>query len=732
MKIQKLEKLNHARYRNFSWDSSLDAFSDKVNILFGWNGSGKTTLSNFLRSIEKGAVEKTSSFKIKTDSGSVAETDNLSGLKSNLRVFNGEYIDDVLRGSPQIPYIFFAGKDAVDYAEDENKLLEKQKELAKIVLPNAHDEIARTTALLIKGVTGINGYAKELTGVGTYSSYDKDDFKKRIKNIRERIAAKSLGSHTELLRADIDTLKTQLVNSDRLAKTDKDIADTAKWLLDNIGGINAVLQSSPVQEQSERIESLSGDQIAWVKEGVSLHFGTEETHDKCIFCESDIKNVEELLKHFSKEVVNTINSVDLYLRQIEGHTSKLSRLELPTPEQSTRINVLRSVFDSLSPILREKRNSVSDIKDVFTLDTKEVAELSSVKVVDATSTAYSIESHFVAEQYDAYEKACGDFESAKEAKTELENEVKALEEHVRTLKQKAKSTHESASALNEIFKVAFPYRKIEITDNDEGTGYVLKRDGSHCPFSTLSEGEKNLIALTYFIHSINDAQDKLPDDGIVLIDDPVSSLDKQAIFQIFSIITSEMKKHTGRQYFVLTHNLDFLGHLKEFYDKAIGKKEVRLFGLSATDKGCTIGSIHPLLKNHKSDYYYVFSLLHKFKDSCEPEDSYLIVNLLRRWLETFLAFKFASSGDFNSTLESAYIEANKITSDEGWNPPFTNNHLEMYRFINHGSHGFHDTESVDDSMLAGASERIKEAFKLVQILDALHYKKLGSMVAKTD
>ncbi len=730
MKIQKVEKLNLARFRNFTWSAILPAFSDTLNIFFGWNGSGKTTFSKFLHSIEKGNTDRGCTFKIKTDSGSLSETDGLGDLRSNIRVFNDTYVDQTLRGSSKLPYIFFAGKEAVDYSVEEKNLADKKAELSKIVLPTSHDNIAKNTALLVKGVTGINGYRKELTGGGTYSSYDKTDFEKRIVNIKEKLTTGKLVSHTDLIRADIESLKNQLVNSDRVTRNNNVITAAAKWLVDNTDAINMVLTREPQQEHSQRIEQLEANKVAWIKEGVALHFGSQEKHDKCIFCDSAIRNTDELLKHFSDEVVRTINSIDGYLKQIETHTTTLSQVESATQTQTTNVNLLRAVFDKITPILREKRNAVSVKKDPIVIDVSGITALTEVPKIDATSTAYIIESHYVAEQYNAYGIAHAEYETALKKKKDVSEEVQVLDAKVRVLKQKAKNTHESATALNTLFKVVFPYRKIEITDNDDGTGYILKRDGANCSFISLSEGEKNFIALAYFIYSINDAQNKLATDGVVLIDDPVSSLDKQAIFQIFSILVNEIKKNPGRQYFILTHNLDFLGHLKEHFRSSIGKDEVRLFSLSATDAGCIITTIHPLLKEHRSDYYYVFSVLYKFKDTCSPEDSYLVVNLLRRWLETFLEFKFSSSGDLASTLDLAYIEARKIQAKEQPGNPFTSDHLQMYRFINHGSHGFPDTESTDESVLTSANLRIQEAIQLVKILDPLHYNRLVSRAKK--
>ncbi len=61
----------------------------------------------------------------------------------------------------------------------------------------------------------------------------------------------------------------------------------------------------------------------------------------------------------------------------------------------------------------------------------------------------------------------------------------------------------------------------------------------------LSEGECSLIAFCYFVASLKDinTKDKKP---IVWIDDPISSLDNNHIFFIFSLIENEIvrKKKT--------------------------------------------------------------------------------------------------------------------------------------------------------------------------------------------
>lgn len=722
MKILKTEKINFGRFYNFSW-GTLHPFLDGVNILFGWNGSGKTTLSKIFRSLEKNDVPPGATYKIKTDSGHLTEASDRSPIKGKIRVFNEDFVLENLSSSDTIPHIFFAGKEAVDYSAEEKKLEEKKTELRQFVIPTTHEDVAKNTALLIKGVTGINSHRKELTGAGYYSSYDRDDFKKRFNNITKRIKNGEIASSAILLRKDgIDSLKKQLVDSSQITQTNNKIGIASKWLLDNVSKINETLQSSPLQQKSKRLEGLSQKQASWVKEGVSLHFGVDPKFDTCLFCDSKIKNEAELLKHFSDAIVLTSNSVSNFLRQIEQYSKGLADIQTATEAQKKNITLIRSSFDQITTSLQEKQNAISDSKNPVSVDTDTLKTFTNPAPVDATSIAYEIESHYVAERFEEFRSALNAYNTALNAKQSLADEVKKLEQKVNELKQRAKSTHEPAEKLNRLFKIAFPYREIEIVENDDSTGYALKRDGNPCDFASLSEGEKNFIALTYFIHALNDAQNRLASDGIVVIDDPVSSLDKPAIFQMFSIIVSEMRINNKRQYFLLTHNLDFFGHLKEEYRKKIKKDEVGVFAVSATTQGCVIEEIPPLLKNHRSDYYYVFSVLTKYKDKCDMADAHLMVNLLRRWLETFLEFKFASTGNFRSTLETAYTEARNLTKDGP--QPFGADCLEMTRFTNHGSHGFPDTESTDDSILTNAHLRIQEAFELVRILDQLHYKKL--------
>jgi wobble nucleotide-excising tRNase len=92
---------------------------------------------------------------------------------------------------------------------------------------------------------------------------------------------------------------------------------------------------------------------------------------------------------------------------------------------------------------------------------------------------------------------------------------------------------------------------------------LIRADGSEAKH-TLSEGEKTFVTFLYFYHLLkgSDSESGMTTDRIVVIDDPVSSLDSDILFIVSSLIKGlfdEVRSGTGhiKQIFVLTHNVYF-------------------------------------------------------------------------------------------------------------------------------------------------------------------------------
>lgn len=153
---------------------------------------------------------------------------------------------------------------------------------------------------------------------------------------------------------------------------------------------------------------------------------------------------------------------------------------------------------------------------------------------------------------------------------------------------------------------------------------------------TLSEGEKTALAFAYFVSKIKSEiiEDNKLNDYIVVIDDPISSLDENRIFS-----TSMLIKNTfiglSKQLFIMSHNLVFL----KFFGNILGGENRKDFYL---EKG-VLQNLPVSLSNYQTSYFYKIQKIHEFIDGKVDyeiaKDS--LPNNIRIVLESFLSFKFA-------------------------------------------------------------------------------------------
>ena len=703
--------------------------------MLGWNGSGKTTLSRVLRSLESGNIENNCAFKIDTSEfGLITNSSKSLALAKKLKVFNKDYVKLTLVANKTIPYVFYIGEESVDYSKKEEDLQGKLKEEQELQCDPSHDRIATSTAKKIRDTTGINSVTKRSPNGSLYGSYDKSDFEKRIKifehqfsKIKPQISIwEYIKNKYELTQDEAENVRQKIVSGGQFDEAEQTIESVAAWIGENEESINLLLQKTPKHKFSQRIEALDETSREWIQAGVSIHFPADSNpQTKCLFCNSGIENQEELQLHFSQEVLKLSGDLGQFAENIKNHKQRLG--QLPEVDMHQK-GVIEEYLNTLLSKLEKKGKEITVALDSMeTLDIEAGTNADSSKNGKADTRqpfAEKIECHYIAEVAENYFAQRQEYIENKKRREQLSSEIKGLKEEVSELKARAQNTHKAAEKLNGIFQTTFPHSQITIRDDGEGAGYELARNGDRCDLDTLSEGEHNFLALLYFLASLDDKEKELDENALIVIDDPISSLDKNSIFQIFSHIVNEISKNSGRQYIIMTHNLDFLSHLLERYRKKINEERVGLYNVSISSMGSQIENMHELLKKYKSDYYYVFYILKQKLNEGLPEDAYLIINLLRRWLETFLGFKFSSDNDLRGLLGQAYKTAKKPDSKCN----------EMHRFLHHGSHGFPDTEKpIDESILNNAYLKLQEAFDLVKTLDPLHYSKLEKVTtASTD
>ena len=238
-------------------------------------------------------------------------------------------------------------------------------------------------------------------------------------------------------------------------------------------------------------------------------------------------------------------------------------------------------------------------------------------------------------------------------------------------------------------------------ESENSNSYCIKRDRDEdsIVYKTLSEGEKTLVTFLYFLEmcggsSQQDAPMNLS-KRIIVIDDPVSSLSHNYVYEIAHFIYSRFfemvnnkKELRVRQIFVLTHSLYFFHELikSKIYRKSIGK----LHRITKNTHSASVEMSDDEVQNDYQSYWKIF------KDSVTGIGHKVILpNVMRNILEYYFAFihKRDKLSEALNSLASTH-----------------NDFKPLDRYINRGSHNdainIHDFKDID-------VERFKEMFRLI-------------------
>ena len=183
---------------------------------------------------------------------------------------------------------------------------------------------------------------------------------------------------------------------------------------------------------------------------------------------------------------------------------------------------------------------------------------------------------------------------------------------------------------------------------------IARGEEKQVSFKTLSEGERTMISVLYFIETCQGLLTKgvAQKRRIIVLDDPVSSLSTQYLFAIGRIISNafypDIKKANGQyiltpqveQLFILTHSLYFL------YEMTMLKPEHRevcqkLFRVHKTSNGSVIDTMR--YEHIQSDYHSYWLAV---KDKTNPV---LWANCMRNIIEYF--FNFVEKRDLNNVMK---------------------------------------------------------------------------------
>lgn len=339
-----------------------------------------------------------------------------------------------------------------------------------------------------------------------------------------------------------------------------------------------------------------------------------------------------------------------------------------------------AIIDTLNVQINARNNIVSDIKNQKVKCKKEVWEYLAFALKDVVKT-----------YRDSIAKIEADT-SALNAQIKLliaeGNQIKA---EVAELNKQVVNTEAAIEGINRIIRTSgFQGFSLKAKDGVQNTYEVIRPDGSVA--EKLSEGERNFIAFLYFYHLVKGSySSETVKDKIVVIDDPVSSMDSGALFIVSALVREMIEvcynntdyrspKVDGdyiKQIFILTHNVYFHKEITHHQEKRY--RSVSFYLIRKTDNVSSVSlcvrksqRVSTDMENYNPIQNSYAALWDEYK---ELKTVNTLTNVIRRILEYYFIQLCGYEGN---DLQKTVLEDNKekfIDYEEGKKPNYDRYHL---------------------------------------------------------
>jgi wobble nucleotide-excising tRNase len=522
--------------------------------------------------------------------------------------------------------------------------------------------------------------------------------------------------------------------------------------------VKYILHTSLVVKEISRLKELPliGK---WVEEGVLIH--KQNNSQQCEFCNQELPKdrLLELEQHFSDEFIKLKDNIVKAIEWLPTQIIKNDELEFELYSEFKEefkefkdlkellldsIKTINKIFDKWVDSLTQKQNNpFIVIAELETIDNKIVnyhnSKINKLNAViskhnnktknfskELKKLKFKLELHYVSFYFHEFnmkknnsdiQKQSNSLKKLINSKDELNIEIKRLE---RLLSNEAIGAGEFNNKLHR-----FLGRENIILEFDtENHGYKILRDGVQA--NNLSEGEKTAISFVYFVTKIRENNNKIK-DSIIVIDDPISSFDSNNLFSSYSFLKNECG--SAKQLFVITHNFAYFKLIRDWFscknkkikDKLVIKSCFYLIkaNIIKNKRFSVIKTAADSLTKYASEYHFIFSQVYRFKNKeIDEVNAYLIGNLLRKLLESFLSFKHPLKRSNFKTLCDDAIPDKDLNE-------------KVYRFINKYSHNqvieFYD--SAEDTALSESNSIVANVLDdIIKKIDPIHYKEMEQLI----
>lgn len=648
----------------------------RVNLMFGPNGSGKTSISRRLASI--------------------SENPEAEHAADRVLVYNKDYRKSVLSRSRNIPGVFTLGEKAAE-VEDRIETLEKDIKSTRDKIDTIIRRLGESlegevdpTSLRCRKSDSDDRFSSSASSVkksidasilrllipGEYGT--KEKFSTYLKTIASKYKGISKEEHERKVRS-IPDIKSILDSCKSLEKSKggeiQTELDAPTWKT-NWEELNDSMAAPIVASSDSYIKSLleSAGSESWFREGLNYY---SQDHENCPFCFQGIEQDRRLelssifddhytrALEFLEEQLNNVcedidqeflivsNYVDSWERSFSQEVTDLRARSLESMQKlreavTKKIETPKEVSEEGLPL--KTRDYMARLADQINIEVRAwnfhcenwKDERDALKEDFAAYLVF----YLFADLFDSY------FTEQMELNKEeaglrrgLVNKRSVLEEKENELKDLVATRLTSQRALQSINSLLerFSGDSFSLADPQNTGEYCIVRSDGSAVDDDLSEGEEQLIAFLYFwtlVDYLGRPGSEVPSDGVVVVvDDPMSSLDSGNFYAVSSITRTIIERAISGlgsigQCIVLTHNPAFFHEISHI--RKGNKEEVSQYAIEKKNFG-----ENTVVRSESSPVRSTYDGLWEVvrRSSCNPSsaDSDTVPNAMRRILENYFS-----------------------------------------------------------------------------------------------
>lgn len=674
----------HIKGGPFTEHMSLELLPSRLNLLYGRNGSGKSTIAKCIKRL--GKEDDGSGYSAET-----AQTLSEDALRK-VHVFDEDFVSDNLRMEDEegLNSIVMIGEQVgldeklKKLQSQQPNLITRQGQLLK-ELDSYTDKNNPNSPLWHK-----NEIIKKLRADGGWADIDKiirgNQIKSQVnENLFKDLLDLKVSRSLEDLQKEFDEKLQTLLQFQRSGSKLETIP--CNVLIHNIEFAKSLLErhmKEPyLSESDKKIIELVQSEYGSYLEHVHPVFDKDEV-EVCPLClrpmtsydkqklfakiegffnkdseayKTEINRIIDKLRQWKPLEISSIvqeivgSEIMVQLRQQEEKFKQLLALLLSAYEKK-RSNIYgTSSFSRWRDLESEQSIYASLIEKANESIKKYNSEVEHIKQLRAILIGLNKQIYAKKLKLD-FEHYCKKNEKEKKCRESVGviiKQIETLRRDISSIEDQMKQVNIALDFINEALSYIFFHKKRMVLEVADGK-YVLKSNGRDVKPKDVSTGERNAIALCYFFAKIfenHQKNNRYTDENLVVLDDPVTSFDKDNKVGIMSFLRWQVDAlyhgNDKTKILIMSHDLSSVFQLQKVYND-VAKNNTKVFELNNKEI-----RYKETFTKERNEYKKIMDEVFDMANSSNG-DILSIGNKMRRMEEAYSSFIF--NNKFESLLHN--------------------------------------------------------------------------------